>query len=420
MTAIPAGPGGGAGIGVLDATLREGEQAPGVYFDPHVKLAIARLLDEVGLEFIEAGHPVVSEDIRQGIGLIAGSGLRAGIGAHARALKGDIEAALECGIGLLGVFLCVSSARLRDRGMTLGAAIDNVAESVSFAKASRPGLIVRFTPEDAVRSPMEHVVAAAGAAVAAGADIISVADTTGSMIPVGGRSLYDWLGRFREELARHGAFPRIAVHCHNDRGLALANALDGMRAGATLIDASVLGLGERSGIVDLAMLLAVLSQDFPGSGSWRLERLAELYRLVSRFSGIPVPAHFPVMGRHAFSHCAGVHSQAALHDPRHYQSLDPTPFGLQPEFTLDHMSGRSALAHALERIGVADVEKELLPLILGRVKEIGRRGRVVTVEELRWIVDYEQARLEGQSARFSRTALESRTIIRPDDRPRRP
>ena len=154
------------------------------------------------------------------------------------------------------------------------------------------------------------------------------------MIPGGSRSLYDWLCRFREELARRGAFPRFAVHCHNDRGLALANALDGMRAGATIIDASVLGWASVPASSIWPRLLAVLAQDFPGSGSWRLDQVAGLYDLVSGFSGVPVPAHFPVMGRNAFSHCAGVHSQAALHDPRLYQSLDPAPFCRTPEFVL--------------------------------------------------------------------------------------
>lgn len=396
--------GGNAALSVLDATLREGEQVPGVCFDPHVKLAIARRLDEIGVDFIEAGHPVVGAEVRQGIMMIAGSHLSARVGAHARALKGDIAAALECGVGFLGIFLCVSPERLRDRGLTLAAALEHVAESVAFAKRRRPDLIVRFTPEDAVRSPMADVAAAAGVAVAAGADIVSVADTTGCMIPGGERSLYDWLCRFRGEMARRNASPRFAVHCHNDRGLALANALDGLRAGASIIDAAVLGLGERAGIVDLATLLAVLSQDFPGSGRWRLDKVAGLYELVSNFSGVPVPAHFPVMGRNAFSHCAGVHSQAALHDPRLYQSLDPGPFGRAPEFVLDHMSGRAALQHALERISAEGLDCDLQAQVLQRVKRIGQKGRTVGLEELRWIVEYEKGTAAELSLPVSRSA----------------
>lgn len=390
MSGIDAQPLGRGRVAILDATLREGEQAPGVCFDPHVKMAVAALLDAVGVDVIEAGHPVAGGEIRQGLEVLANGRFTALIGAHARALRKDVEAAVDSGSGFLGIFLCLSPERLRARGMTRQAALDCVAESIAFAKERRPGLIVRFTPEDTVRTPLADAVEAARVAVAAGADIISVADTTGCMVPGGERSLYAWLSRFRERLGRQGAFPRIAVHCHNDRGLALANALDGMRAGASIIDASVLGLGERAGIVDLASLLAVLGQDFPGSGSWRRENAAELYGLVSRFSGVPVPAHFPVMGRNAFRHCAGVHSQAALLDARHYQSLDPAPFGRRPEIVLDHMSGHAALLHALEQISIGELDRDLVSLVLERVKAAGRKGRVVTLQELGWIVEYEK------------------------------
>ena len=395
--------GGAARIGVLDATLREGEQAPGVCFAPHVKAAIAGLLDEIGVEVIEAGHPVVDNEIAEAAAALARQGLRARVGVHARSRREDVEAALETGAGFLGIFLCVAPARLRDRGLTLGRALDQAAEAVARAKGARPGLVVRFTPEDAVRTPLADAADAAAAAVAAGADVVSVADTTGRMIPGREGGLYGWLSRFRDALARRGRLPRLAVHCHNDRGLALANALDGLRAGATLVDASVLGLGERAGIVDLAALLAVLSQDFPGSGRWRLERVAPLYDLVSRYAGVAVPPHFPVMGRNAFRHCAGVHSQAALIDPGHYRSLDPAPFGLATGFTLDHMSGRAALDHALERIGASGIDRELRALVLRRVKEVGRTGRGVGDEELGWIVAYERSRA-GAAAPAARSA----------------
>lgn len=391
-------PGTGPGrIGVLDATLREGEQAPGVCFAPHVKGAIARLLDGIGVEVIEAGHPFANEEIGRAVAALSRQGLRARVGAHARARREDVEAALASGAGFLGVFLCVSPDRLRDRGLSLAAAIDGAAEGIALARKRRPGLVIRFTPEDGVRSPMADVAAAAATAVAAGADIVSAADTTGCLIPGTPRSLYDWLSRLRGELARRGACPRFAVHCHNDRGLALANALDGVRAGATLVDASVLGLGERAGIVDLAALLAVLAQDLSAGGPWRLEKAGELYRLVSRFSGRAIPPHFPVMGRDAFRHCAGVHSQAVLADPRHYQSLDPAPFARRTEFSLDHMSGRAALRRALDGIGAKGLDAGLEAAVLRRVKETGCAGRTVDAEELGWIVAYEMS-LEGSGA----------------------
>jgi 2-isopropylmalate synthase len=390
-------------VTILDSTLREGEQTPGVYFDPHVKMAIVELLGEIGVDIIEVGHPAVSEEIGQGIKTIASRGFRSLIGAHARSLKKDVELALECGVGFIGIFYCVSAERLQDHSSTLITAIDRITEVIAYAKKRQPGLVVRYTPEDTVRSPFENVVAAACEAVRAGADIISVADTTGHMIAGGERDMYGWVSRFREELARQNIYPRIAVHCHNDRGLALANALDGLRAGASIIDASVLGLGERAGIVDLATLLAVLAQDFVGSGQWRLEKIPELYQLVSLYSGVSIPRNFPVVGQNAFTHCAGVHSQAVLRNPRHYQSLDPALFGRKSEIVLDHMSGLSALQHALDLIGASDVPGDLLSLILKKVKDVGQKGRTVSLDELKWIVNYEKLKCKGDFL-YSQTA----------------
>jgi len=376
-------------VAVLDSTLREGEQTPGVCFAVHIKLAIADLLAAVGVDIIEAGHPAVTEEIRGAVTLLSARGLGPRIGAHARSLKEDVDLALACGVQFLGVFYCVSEERLGDHRLTLAAAVDRIASVIRYAREQRPGLLIRYTPEDTVRSPFPNVLAAAAEAVRAGADIISVADTTGYLIPGTERSMYALVSRLREGLAAQGLEPAIAVHCHNDRGLALANALDGVRAGAQIVDASVLGLGERAGIVDLATLLAVLCHDFGqasgGQGPWDLGRLPELYGLVSRYARIPVPAHFPVTGRNAFTHCAGIHTQAAMRNPLHYQSLPAELVGRRSEIALDHMSGLSSVRHCLDEIGVA-ANDSLAREVLRRVKEVGQSGRTVDLAELRYIV----------------------------------
>jgi 2-isopropylmalate synthase len=375
-------------VTILDATLREGEQTPGVCFGSHIRAAISDTLDLLGVDIIEAGHPVVTTDIRSSVGEISERGLTALIGAHARSLETDVDLALECNVGFLGIFYCVSQGRLRHHRRDLVSAIDRIASVIAYAKRRRPSLVVRYTPEDTVRSSWSNVIDAASAAVAAGADVISVADTTGHMIPGTERSMYDYVSRLREALAARGHHPRIAVHCHNDRGLALANSLDGYRAGAEILDATVLGLGERAGITDLATLVAVLAADFGHARRWRLDRLPELYRLVSRFSGVPVPVHLPVTGANAFTHCAGVHTQAALVDPLHYQSLDPALVGRTPRVALDHMSGLSSVRHALDEIGADGSDAALVEEVLAEVKTIGQTGRVVDLEELALIVGY--------------------------------
>jgi 2-isopropylmalate synthase len=372
-------------IHILDTTLREGEQTVGVYFDSHIKLAIATLLDRIGINVIEAGHPAVSQEICKSVRQIARSNLRAQIAAHSRSLRRDVDQALDCGVDFLGIFFCVSDDRLQDvfkKGFIQ--ALSQIADTIRYTKEQNPRIIVRYTPEDTVRSDFENVVKVSVSAVKAGADIISISDTTGFMIPGTKRSMYDYIVRLKQRLSEQGINPLIAVHCHNDRGCALANALDAYRAGVDIIDAAVLGIGERAGIVDLGTLITVLQADF-GEGPWRLDLLPELYELVSTHARIPIPVYFPVTGKNAFTHCAGVHTQAALRNPMHYQSLDPSILGRQSTFALDHMSGLASVQYALRHIG-ENVDEELALRVLSKVKAIGQTGRCVDFDELKQIV----------------------------------
>ncbi len=374
-------------VWVLDSTLREGEQTPGVYFDKHIKLAIATLLDEIGVDIIEAGHPMVTAEIHSAVKAIAQKGFKSIVGAHSRSLKSDVDMALECGVGFLGIFYCVSDERLSTVfKKDLNSAINQITEVIIYAKTQNPKLLIRYTPEDTVRSQFENVVLAASAAVEAGADIISVADTTGYMVPGTSRSMYDYISRLIEELDKKNLHPRIAVHCHNDRGLALANALDAYRAGASIIDASVIGLGERAGIVDLAQLLTVLTIDY-NQNRWNLSKLVELYGLVSKHSGIPIPANYPITGENAFTHCAGVHTHAASVNPMHYESLNPEILGRARTFSLDHMSGIASLRYALKMINELTLDEEHQIDVLKEVKSVGQHGRSVDLAELKHIVE---------------------------------
>ena len=373
-------------IQILDATLREGEQTPGVYFDNHIKMAIADLLDKIGVDYIEAGHPAVNEEIEHSVKQLAKLDINATIGAHSRSLKKDIDQALNCGVGFLGIFYCVSNNRLKTVFKTsLGEAIKNITNIVKYAKEQNPNLIIRYTPEDTVRSDFENVLKVSAASINAGVDIISIADTTGYMIPGTKRNMYDYVLKLKKELEKIGLNPTIAVHCHNDRGFALANAIYGYRAGASIIDASVLGLGERAGIVDLAQLIVTMKADFNENKNWNLKLLPDLYLLVSKFTDISIPVNFPIVGKNAFTHCAGIHTHAAMINPLHYQSLDPNILGRKTEICLDHMSGFSSVKYAVEKLGV-NADKNLITRVLDEVKLVGRKGRTVDQDELGYIV----------------------------------
>lgn len=373
-------------IKILDSTLREGEQTPGVYFDVHIKTSIAELLNEIGIDIVEIGHPAVTKEIFKAVEGIANINMNALSGAHSRSLKEDVDLALQCGVDFIGIFYCVSDMRLKDSSKDLKLVVKKISDIISYVKRIKPEILIRYTPEDTVRSPWKNVIFAASEAVKAGADIISVADTTGFMVPGTEKSMYYYVKKLKYELSGMGLYPDIAVHCHNDKGLALANAIDGYRAGASIIDASTMGLGERAGIVDLATLLTVLVTDFGYEKKWKLEKLPELYSIVSKYSKIPLPINFPVTGKHAFTHCAGVHTQAAIRNPVHYQSLSPELFGKNPVISLDHMSGIAAVRYSLERIGYLDTPRSFLEEVLDKVKEVGQRGRVVDSSELKIIV----------------------------------
>jgi len=374
-------------IRVLDTTLREGEQTPGVYFDSHIKLAIAEMLDDIGIDIIETGHPKVTEDIYTAVKTIANKGFNSIIAAHSRSIKGDVDLAIECGVNFIGIFYCVSDERLDGVfKKNLNTAVQQIASVIKYVKSINPDIMVRYTPEDTVRSQFENVIFAADEACKAGADVISVADTTGYMIPGSDHNMYEYVKNLKSELNSRGQNPSIAVHCHNDRGLALANALDGIRGGASIVDATVLGIGERAGIVDLAQLLTILKTEF-NIDKYKLNKLPELYKFVSLHSDVHVPRNYPIVGKNAFTHCAGVHTHAAAVNPMHYESLHPEIFGRERHFSLDHMSGIAAVKYALKEKHITNLSSEEELQILEEIKAIGQRGRTIDESELPHIVD---------------------------------
>ena len=372
-------------VRILDTTLREGEQTPGVAFPVHAKIALAEGLERLGVDIVEAGHPVVDKEIERGVRLLAARKGEIRVGAHARSLKGDVDMALSCGVSFLGLFYCVSRERLTEGNRTLSQAIESVTSLIREVKGRAPQVMVRYTPEDTVRTAWPDVAAVALEAARAGADVISVADTTGYMVPGTENNLYDYTLRMRESLVRGGVNPMLAVHCHNDRGLALANALDAYRAGVDIIDASVLGLGERAGIVDLAQLMVACAVDGT-RGEVGPDPTAGALPKGFPFLRNPLFRPGPCSRRERFLPLRWIHTQAAIRNPLHYQSLDPITVGRCSRVVLDHMAGTSALLYALRNLGEEDVGEDRLKEILLRVKEVGRLGRTVDREELGFIV----------------------------------
>ena len=360
---------------ILDSTLREGEQTPGVRYRAEDKVAIARELDAFGADYIEVGHPAVSDEVFAAARELGRAGLSAQTMAHARAVREDIDKARACDVQWVGIFYSVRDEALRQRfRRDLGQVVAQVEDAVSYAKAH--GLKVRYTPEDTVRSPWGNVRRVALAAVAAGADRISIADTTGCMTPT----------RMAAQVERLAAVVDVPLHahCHNDLGLAVANSLAAIEAGALVVDATVNGIGERAGITDLASLATALRVAHGIETPWRLDRLPHLSQMVARATGLPVAKQAPVVGEYAFRHNAGLHVAAVFHDPGHYESIPAELVGRARSVTVNRFAGLVTLQYKCRELGVS-ADDGVLQRVLRRIKaeELGDVGDAELLAMLR-------------------------------------
>ncbi|MFZ6018473.1 MAG: homocitrate synthase/isopropylmalate synthase family protein [Chloroflexota bacterium] len=352
---------------ILDSTLREGEQTPLVNFTVEEKVEIARLLDAVGVEMIEAGDPSVSPKVFEAVRRIAGLGLKAEVVAHSLATRSGIEKAHAAGAARVAIFYPTSRIHLQNKlGKDEDAALQTITEHIRFARSL--GLKVRYTPEDASRTDFEFLVRVCNAAIEAGADRISFADTLGVLRP---HETYERVKALRQRLLPC----KMDLHCHNDFGLALANALEGLRAGADCIHTTVNGMGERAGIPDLAEAALALNR-WLGVEHYDLRALPALSAYVERVSGFFVAPNKPVTGLNAFSHKSGVHTNGVLKDPRTYESVDPALLGRERRIVIDKYTGKKAVAARLEEYGL-QVQPDELERIVEEIKTIGDERKIL-------------------------------------------
>ena len=346
---------------ILDTTLREGEQTPFVNFTVDEKVDIARMLDSVGVDMIEAGDPSVSPNVAKAIKRIASLGLRAEVVAHSVASRLGIDKAKASGANRVAIFYATSKIHLDTKlHKTQEQAIAIIQEHMAYARGL--GLKVRYTPEDATRTDFEFLVQVCNAAIEAGADRISFADTLGIMQP---HVMYEKVRALRERLLPC----KIDLHCHNDYGLALANAMAGIRAGADCIHTTVNGLGERTGIPDLAETV-VSFRNLEGSEKFNVQPLMDVSGYLEKVSGFFLAPNKPITGLNAFSHKSGVHTNGILKDPRTYEPFDPSILGRERKIIIDKYTGKSAVASRLEEYGI-EVSAAELEVIVTRIKNIG-------------------------------------------------
>lgn len=330
-------------VEILDTTLREGEQSPDITFTIDEKIKIANMLDEFGVDIIEAGHPIVSRDVFKSIKEISNQNLNAEIMAHCRAMKKDIDSAIKCDVDWVGIFLCVKEDRLRNQfKMDTNAAIELIIDSIQYAKDH--GLKVRFTPEDATRTDYSILTRVTREATQAGADRISIADTVGAMTP---NKMYNLIKKLKADLS-----VKLNIHCHNDFGLATANALAAYEAGISTIDVSINGIGERVGITSISEICPILRIIYKEKNNWNLTLLTEMSQTLSKFCGIKINNNAPIIGKNAFSHKAGLHVSAVVQNPQNYEFFSPEIIGKKRNFIIDKMAGNQTLQQKIVDMGL--------------------------------------------------------------------
>ncbi len=330
-------------VEICDVTLRDGEQTPGVSFTCTEKMEIASLLDEIGVEVIEAGFPIISDDERCCVKSVARMGLSAKSCALARALKGDVDAAIDAGVDIVSIFIATSDLHVAVKfKKPLAEVIASACEVVEYAHDH--GLTVRFAAEDASRTSIETLASVYRQAAEHGAAYAGYADTVGFNTPL--------------EMAHvvHTIQPQIpipmAIHCHNDLGCATANTLTAAECGAFQLHTTVNGIGERVGNARLEEVLAGLRLKY-GIDRYDLTVIPRLSRYIEESTGIYMPVTKPIVGKNAYSHESGIHIAALIKDPATYEFVPPEMLGLTRNFILGKHSGTTALTHILNNLGIS-------------------------------------------------------------------
>ena len=343
---------------ISDTTLRDGEQMPGIAFGVEEKVELARRLDALGVPLIEVGYPAVSQEEAEAVRAVAGLGLDATIQVIARPVRADIDAAVRSGADSIALFAGTSDAHVRAKLRTTPERLlARVRGAVVHAKES--GRQVVFAAEDATRTDPGYLVEVFTAAADAGADAVGIADTAGVATP--------WrIARLVREVAARTPLP-IAMHCHDDLGLATANSLAGLLAGASAVQCSVLGIGERAGNAALEEVVLALETAYGHPTGLDLTALTPLAHHVARLVGQPVPPTRPVVGGHAFTHESGLHVDGLVRDSTSYEPYPPELIGRRRRFVFGKHSGRTALRTVLSEHGL-DPSEEDLAALLAQVK----------------------------------------------------
>ncbi|MHA1637486.1 MAG: homocitrate synthase/isopropylmalate synthase family protein [Candidatus Thorarchaeota archaeon] len=352
-------------VHIWDETLRDGEQTPGVALTIDEKLEIAKTLDDIGVAIVAVGFPAVSEREAKAVAAIANEGLRnAVVAAPARAVISDIDACIKADVSEVPIFIATSDFRLKYQlRMTREEMLERLSTCVEYGKDH--GLTIDYIAEDSTRSNLEFLCDAFKVSIDAGADKICIADTVGFIRP----DAMKYLTReIRNRLWSESKYKvPMAVHCHDDFGLANANTLAAIEEGVTYPHVCVNGYGERAGNAALEEVVMALEELYGIHTGIKTENLYKLSRLVERHFMIPLPLHKAISGDNAFTHSSGIHSHGQLTHSMTYEPINPSVVGRRREFHLGKFVGRHFVEYLL-RMGGVDATDEQSREIAERVK----------------------------------------------------
>ena len=375
---------------IVDCTLREGEQTPGVWWSPDEKLALLDRLADAGIAWLDAGMPEVGEEERDFFRRALGR-TSARILASVRLKESSVRLAFETGCD--GVFLiCPCSPIHRERRLGVGPAELRRRVRGIVRMAAAAGGHVFFVAEDSVRTPVEELGDLLRTALDAGAEVLFLCDTVGMMLPSSMRA------HIEAVRGRVGADVPLGVHCHNDFGLATANTLSAVEAGVRWPTTCVNGIGERSGNASLAEVVLALERLMGHRTGVRLDALSSLAREVEHLSGMIRSPHQPVTGRHAFRHESGIHVDGVLKDAETYEVLSPSLLGREREFVFGKHSGRALVRHVAAQEGLRPSE-EAIEATVAWLKTRRPKAHRARFRALRASLDVYEAEAFGVSRR---------------------
>jgi len=358
-------------IEICDVTLRDGEQTPGTAFTLNEKKNIAQGLDNIGVEIIEAGFPVVSHVERDTVKEIANMGLNAKICCLSRSVIPDIDVAIGCDVDIVSIFIATSELHLKYKyHKTCAEATLCAMDALEYAKDH--GLTVRFAAEDATRTDLNTLINVFRMAEERHADYISIADTVGILNP---STTYYIVSEVKKNINAD-----ICIHCHNDLGMATANTIAAAEAGAKQLHTTVNGLGERAGNASLEELLMALMVQY-GIDRYNTTDLTKLSRMVAEYSGVKMAKTKAVVGEHAFAHESGIHVAAILEEPSTYELFSPELVGGKRSLIIGKHTGTKALKGIIQTMGY-DLNHDQLCDLLEKVKDCTNAKRGIPCKRL--------------------------------------